>query len=371
MTSRTNNDDKETDSLLVATTGEETSPASPSLYGSSLISNTFSSEAQDEVAPLPPSTRHHNRTRSHVRTGSLGESLLFDLKDAADAFIEEVHDATDAFIEEVQDATEAFIEEVQEVADVEQEDNFFLDMGLVRGLSILPVDVIDTAEKTAPTIVPDEGTPPDVESTQPTDNKQETVTPSTPFHAYILLITAVVALSSIGPLLNLQNLVDPVMKVYWRMSATAMMLLPFAVASVKKEGLPKLSISQALTLFLATASYAAMNTSFVVALKYTAIGNAVIFANSQALILLLAKLFVGDRILLQEGFGALVAFSGAILCSRDSMSSAPEGSDKTLFGDVIALLSALTGVWYLVFAKSVRSHVSLYPFMFIIMSCGS
>lgn len=60
-----------------------------------------------------------------------------------------------------------------------------------------------------------------------------------PLSAYILLVTAIVSLSSIGPLLNLQEGINPILKIYWRMSATAMALLPLAGISLYKEGLPK------------------------------------------------------------------------------------------------------------------------------------
>jgi len=109
-------------------------------------------------------------------------------------------------------------------------------------------------------------------------------------------------------------------------------------------------------------AYAAANICFVQALEYTAVGNAVIFANSQAILLLLGKFCVGTPIQPLEGAGAVVAFAGAILCSRDSASATPGGS--TLLGDLLGLGAGVSGVTYLILAQSSRLHFNLIPFMF-------
>lgn len=97
-----------------------------------------------------------------------------------------------------------------------------------------------------------------------------------------------------------------------------------------------------------------LSVSFVVALEYTSVGNAVIGANSQAVLLLAGKLFVGSRIQFLEGVGALVAFGGAILCCMDGSASTTrpveEGEASPLWsvwGDLLALLAGLGGCFYL------------------------
>lgn len=107
------------------------------------------------------------------------------------------------------------------------------------------------------------------------------------------------------------------------------------------------------------------------ALDFTAVGNALIFSNSQSILLLLGKFFVGERVSVLEAAGAIIAFTGATLCSKDSADSAPAGGMKAILGDFYALLSAIGGVAYLVFAKTVRPYVNLYVFMFLIMFIGS
>jgi drug/metabolite transporter (DMT)-like permease len=81
--------------------------------------------------------------------------------------------------------------------------------------------------------------------------------------------------------------------------------------------------------FLTVATYASTNVCFVQALKFTAVGNAIIFANSQAILLLLGKFSVGQPVLFLEGSGALIAFIGAILCSKDLAAAAVGRTGKT------------------------------------------
>jgi len=329
--------------------------------------------------------------------------------------VESVQDFIETATELMDDITDAFVEELQE-ADEEQDRFFFLEMGLTRNLSLMPGDLVDASH-----LVPDSNAPlpdPDAHPHDHDGHKHEeeehlamqtieegkilvveadealeeessdekakldasitTLHPekeSIPLSAYLLLGSAVVSLSSIGPLLDFQDGVSSTMKVYWRTLATSVALLPFATASIRREGgLPKLTFQQWSILTFTAAMYAFMCIFFVWALEMTAVGNAVIFSNSQSLLLLVGKLFVGAPISTTEGTGALVAFAGAILCSKDSAeadATAAGGRFGTVIGDLFALSSALCGVGYLVFAKIVRSTMDLYVFMFFVMFVGS
>jgi drug/metabolite transporter (DMT)-like permease len=259
------------------------------------------------------------------------------------------------------------------------------------------------------------------------------VLPPRVVNAYVLLATAVVSLSSIGPFLQLQRDCTPAMKVTWRTCGTACLLFPLCVAEVRRYGLrsavgggeqePLVSVPKLVTFLLSTVSYVVMVMGFVLALQYTAVGNAVILSNSQALLLLAGKVAMGSPVTPLEGSGALTAFCGAVFCSLDSAAAATQsvgkdvtilepddaystsatyqddvrGSSSTVYldgrllylisssgvpasdvddgtapstvrGDAFALLSGLGGVGYLVCAKAVRMHMKLYTFMFATMA---
>lgn len=141
-----------------------------------------------------------------------------------------------------------------------------------------------------------------------------------PTHAYVTLATAVIALSSVGPSLDLQHGVAPVLKIYWRMTGTWMTLLPVFCYNTYQNGLPKLSRHQALAFLSASFCYAVMCIGFVLSLEYTSVGNAVIFSNTHALLLLLGRFLVGSRVSLLESGGALTAFFGGVFCTYCTMS---------------------------------------------------
>jgi drug/metabolite transporter (DMT)-like permease len=165
------------------------------------------------------------------------------------------------------------------------------------------------------------------------------------------------------------------MKLYWRMTASYCALSLFAIRSLSKNGFPTLSPAQWLTFFAAVFCYSIQGILYVSALDYTTIGNALNFANSQALLLIIGKACVGERIHFLEACGVFVACIGAFMCSSDESqseaSSSETSGEKSYLGDILALLSAVAGVGYLSFAKAVRSQISVTLFIFGMMFCGS
>jgi len=118
-----------------------------------------------------------------------------------------------------------------------------------------------------------------------------------------------------------------------------------------------------------------LNTAFVLAIDLTAIGNAVILSNSQAIMLLVGNLFVGNPVNMLESGGATMAFVGAVLCSKDSADTDTTGENATdawssMKGDALALFAGIGGCGYLIFAPSVRQHMPLFLFTFATMFVG-
>lgn len=174
------------------------------------------------------------------------------------------HVAVDV-VEELQSTiVEIFAPEPEE--DLPAEDEAF-SMQLTRGTSILPSDIAYAAHKMD-------------DLTHPADEEGglgfEEETTGIPISAYFMLVLAVVGLSSIGPLLDLQAGVSATLKIIWRTQATALLLLPFAIYGIHEEGLPTLSAAQFIILLAASACYASMCVLFAWSLDYTTVGNAVI-----------------------------------------------------------------------------------------------
>jgi len=341
------------------------------------IDNNIGKNEEQDSSSVSGSNHHEQQhRRRHTRNASIGEALMDAIAEEYEVFAEEVHDVAETFVEELQEKDDG--------------ESVFFEMGLTRDLSILPSDMVDLAnqqkEATTAAAAADEQermqqlplTSMDDDSLKPVKPDASIESQSIPLHAYLTLLSAVIALSSLGPTLGMQGGVEPTMKIYWRMTGTYMALFPFAFRTVLKKGFPKINnSSQLCTFFFAACCYAVMCVAFAIALQYTSVGNAVIFANSQALLLLVGKFFVGNKVSWMEGIGALVAFCGGILCTLDASSESSAVSESNAqgwagWGDVFALISAIGGVGYLVFAKSVRPQFpDVFTFMFAIMFCAS
>jgi drug/metabolite transporter (DMT)-like permease len=333
------------------------------------------------------------------------EAVVENVQEAAETVVENVQEAAVNVVENVQEAAENVVENVQEAAEIMKDaiaeeahgvaevfvddlheaddgDLYFLGMGLFRNLSILPADVEYAAHHPQGTsaIAPPKDDELEDEVAYMVDvedgyySQKEEPPPAyihrVPIIAYFLLMTAVVSLSSIGPLLDVQQDATPTSKLYWRMAGTSMLLLPFATRDAYTNGVPHMNKAQWITFLLATFFYCTMCLCFVLALDFTSVGTAVILANSQALLLIVGKLFVGAPVSFMEGSGAIVAFSGAILCSKDASGEGSTVRSGALIGDFLAILSSFGGVGYLVFAQSTRAHMTLFVFMFLTMSVG-
>ncbi|OEU19798.1 hypothetical protein FRACYDRAFT_182079 [Fragilariopsis cylindrus CCMP1102] len=260
----------------------------------------------------------------------------------------------ESVVEEFNDITEAVLEELHKA---DEDVNYMIEMGLTRNFSLLHDDVVEAS-----------GLGNGTKKTETTSSS------SIPLSAYVLLLSAIVAMSTIGPLLQLQDDATTTMKVVWRMVGTSFLLLPFATIDVYHYGIPKLTTPQCVTFLISTLCYDVLSLCFCLSLDFTAVGNAVILSNSLALILLVGKLFTGTPTTMLELTGATIAFGGAFLCSRDAANTnaiaTTNGFGKTIVGDLLAITSAVGGVGYVMMAKTCRTHMSLYMFMFLTMSIG-
>ncbi|KAL3935003.1 MAG: hypothetical protein SGBAC_009398 [Bacillariaceae sp.] len=219
-------------------------------------------------------------------------------------------------------------------------------------------------------------------------DKEATNPPETiPLSAYFLLASAVISLSFVAPLLDLQE-ADPIMKIVWRQIATTMLLAVCAALTLIKEGSCGINSARPSArswgyTVLAGAFYSPVCIMFSMALEYTTVEDAVAFSNTQSLLILVGKVILGSAVSLRQSAGALIALGGAVFCNLDSdqmmmtefnttaygdsNSSIEDLDARVLYGDMLGFASALFGVGYLLLSKKARSEISLFPFMFVVM----
>lgn len=199
----------------------------------------------------------------------------------------------------------------------------------------------------------------------------------TPLQGYALLVTALLALSSVGVALDLQGgSVGPDMKAYWRMVATTIALVPLAGRSVYRDGWPKLSPSEIRQLLLCILGYTAMTTSFATTLSMTSMAECYILSNVHSLVLIGWKVITRQRVLLAEGAGAVIGLLGVIICADDTNTEDPSSIISTdrhqpVLGGLVAIVGCVAMAAYLTLAKRIRESMDLFVFMFCLMGLGS
>ncbi len=192
-----------------------------------------------------------------------------------------------------------------------------------------------------------------------------------PLIGYVILVSGLFALASIGAALDLQHGdVTPEMKIFWRLSSTSILFFFPAVKSGKIDlsGLSWLEIS--IVLPFAAMNYAIMNTAFAASLEFTSLVNAMILSNLASLIIILSKLVLGKKVAALEGLGTAVGLFGAAICAMAPAEvSDDENNDvgsQAMIGNLLALLSSIGVSVYLTAAKNLRPKVDLFLFMFLI-----
>jgi drug/metabolite transporter (DMT)-like permease len=252
----------------------------------------------------------------------------------------------------------------------------------LHGLSFLPSDVEDV-QLEATTVTETYYHHPPNKYTQPSLRLDMVVKRKVPLIGYILLMTGLFALSSVGVALHWQGYAaSPLMKTYWRLTATAIVLTPLVAKSVRSrsEAWPhKLTARQWALLLLCALCYAFMTSAFVMALDMTSLVNAFILSDIAPLFIIVGRWVLGLPILYAEGLGAAIGFLGGTICALDQSKANGLGSElvpvayhsKMITGDFLAVLASAALAGYLVIAKMLRAEVDLFVFMFLIMLMAS
>ncbi|OQR87862.1 Drug/Metabolite Transporter (DMT) Superfamily [Thraustotheca clavata] len=185
-----------------------------------------------------------------------------------------------------------------------------------------------------------------------------------PFVGYLLLISALVTISSLGAALDLQEGVDPFIKLFWRTAASIVGFAPFAIYSVHMYGWPNWTSNLVLQFLFCCVSYALFLMTFLWSLNHTSIGHAYIFNNCHSLLIVFAKFFTGQQVLAFEAVGSLLGIAGGVVTTMDhTETQSASVVPPSWQGDVVALIGAVGGVFYLLSAKKLRAEIDVFLFM--------
>ncbi|TYZ57971.1 hypothetical protein PybrP1_008426 [[Pythium] brassicae (nom. inval.)] len=185
-----------------------------------------------------------------------------------------------------------------------------------------------------------------------------------PFIGYVLLLVSLVAISSVGVALDMEDNVSPLLKLFWRNSVTSLTTLPMAIYTIRKNGAPRLTRELVVTMLCTGAAYAFYLGSYVISLSLTSLSHATLFNNAHSLLLVFLKLFLRQPLALFEGLGAAVGVAGGAVTTMDTtIVAASTMVTATALGDIVALIGASGGAIYFVLAKRLRAKMDLIVFM--------
>ncbi|RLN55193.1 hypothetical protein BBP00_00008613 [Phytophthora kernoviae] len=183
-----------------------------------------------------------------------------------------------------------------------------------------------------------------------------------PIIGYMLLLSSLFTISSVGVALDeMEDVVTPVLRIFWRNMATSMALLPITMMLLfRGSNEPRDPHWRELIapLVIAGVAYAFFVGSFVVALSVTSVGHATLFNNAHSMLLVFWKVASRQPVAPFEAIGAAIGVVGGGITTMDTTKGGPNIISPTAAGDLIALTGA-AAITLLLYMLATGENLSL------------
>ncbi|CAK5007508.1 unnamed protein product [Aphanomyces euteiches] len=229
-------------------------------------------------------------------------------------------------------------------------------MSMIRRLSALPSDIKEVSLEAA--VV---------------DGKlavQLTVQKQVPPIGYVILIGALLSVSSQGAALETLAEVPALLKMVWRYFGSSLLFGALTLLTTVDSGggAPPLTFQVVRDAIVCTAAYVIFSSTFIWALDHTSVGHAYIFSNSHSLLLVFGKCLMGESVASMELSGAMLGLLGGVITSQDHGGDATGAHNPAFQGDAVAFLGAVGGVVYLLYATALREIMGIWLFCFYLFT---
>ncbi len=213
---------------------------------------------------------------------------------------------------------------------------------------------------------------------QPTKTRTPSSASKPPIPPALAIVFGILAVSTASPIIRFaQQDASSIVIAAWRLSIATLALAPIALTRNRAE-IQALGIKKLLLLVLSGFFLSLHFASWISSLEYTTVASSVVLVSTSPLwVALLSPLVLQERIGPAVRTGLLVALLGGVVvglsescgftgggltCS--SIQAAMQG--RAMFGNLLALIGALTAAGYLLIGRSVRSSLSLAPYIFVV-----
>jgi drug/metabolite transporter (DMT)-like permease len=178
---------------------------------------------------------------------------------------------------------------------------------------------------------------------------------------FLLLFIAVVAVSWAAIFIKLTG-APPLATAFYRMSFATLFILPLAL----EKSLPEISKIRGKILIVTLLSGIFLGFHFAVwvtSLDYTSISNSVVLVTTQPIwVAVLSHFLLKEKVNLTVILAILLALSGSFIISGGDFKIAK----ANFYGDVLALIGAITAAAYLMCGRVVRQKLSLVSYIFMV-----
>lgn len=181
------------------------------------------------------------------------------------------------------------------------------------------------------------------------------------------LAVAVVAVSTSAILVR-YSAAPSLVKAFYRVLFTTLLLVPFAVAH-HREAFGRLTNRDWLVAGAGGVALAIHFASWFESLEWTSVAASVTIVQSQVLFVAIgATLFLAERITRRTIGGMALALCGiAVLSVGDSITGAVAGA-APLYGNALALVGAVCAAGYVLAGRSLRQRIPLVPYVIVVYS---
>ena len=185
-----------------------------------------------------------------------------------------------------------------------------------------------------------------------------------PLRAWLILGTALLAVSSAGAVFEMMDGPGPLLKAGWRLQATALVLLPgFMIQwkSADEDMKKQYKSSKVMWILLGSGICLTIHFgSWVWSLDETTLTHSLLFVTAHPLVIIVGLWLLGRPATRNEAIGAIVGFTGAAIAIMGAGSEA----GVTVFGDLLAFIGAVSVVGYLAAGRVLRSWMPLFLYAF-------
>lgn len=182
------------------------------------------------------------------------------------------------------------------------------------------------------------------------------------FNLYIALTIAVIAISTAAIFVKMANLAPASIIAAYRLIFATLLLVPVIIVSYPRF-LKDIRFKEWVICIGAGISLALHFVFWFESLNYTSVASSVVIVSLQPIFA-----FIGTYFLFTERFSArailsmfITIFGGIIIAWGDF-----QFSGSALFGDLLALIGAITMTGYFLFGQAARKKMDLIPYTFIV-----